>query len=255
MILEREEYYLKISGDCHSAFILARDHKVMIHLILVGTEDPGNVGAIARLMANFSQEHLLFIEPQCNPLHLDAIKRAKHAKHLIEKAPLVEKTVLEQFDLLIGTTAKIDSNANVRRTAHTVEEAMKKVAGLRQHVGILFGPESIGLTNEYLDRCDMLMHIPTSAEYPSLNLSHAVGVVLYELSRQRPLDTLVDLCDAQTKQHLLECITRCFKAVDTTRTPEYQQLAWKRILGSSLLTKKEAEMLFGFFRSIEAYKR
>jgi tRNA/rRNA methyltransferase len=223
----------------------------MIHLILVGTEDPGNVGAIARLMANFGHEHLLFIEPQCNPLHLDAMKRAKHAKHLIEKAPLVEKSVLDQFDLLIGTTAKIDSNANVRRTALDVEQTVAKIRGQKEHIGILFGPESTGLTNEYLDRCDMLMHIPTQEAYPSLNLSHAVGIVLYELSKGTQTESLVELCDATTRAHLLKTICTCFEGLDTSKSLENQHIAWRRILGTSMLTKKEAEMLFGFFRALE----
>ena len=151
----------------------------MLHVILTGTEDPGNVGAIARVMANFGFSHLLFIEPQCNPLDLVAMKRAKHAKDIIEDAPLVTPKVLDQFDLLVGTSAREDKT----RGSLMLPSELREIDHKGKHIGLLFGAESTGLTKEYLDRCHRFVRIPTTEEYASMNLSHAVAILLYELSQ------------------------------------------------------------------------
>ncbi|HIC98797.1 MAG TPA: hypothetical protein EYP08_03910, partial [Pyrodictiaceae archaeon] len=56
-----------------------------------------------------------------------------------------------------------------------------EIAKLYSRVAVVFGRESTGLTREELRMCDVLVHIPANPEYPVLNLSQSIAVVLYEL--------------------------------------------------------------------------
>ena len=64
---------------------------------LLNVEHPGNLGAVARAMKNFSCENLLLIEPKCRIDDLDAQKRAKWANDVLEKAQQASIEILESF--------------------------------------------------------------------------------------------------------------------------------------------------------------
>ena len=70
----------------------------------------------------------------------------------------------------------------MRMPFYSPKELRERIKDVDGRISILFGRENWGLNNEEVKRSDMICTIPTSAEYPILNLSHAVGVVCYELS-------------------------------------------------------------------------
>lgn len=224
----------------------------MLHVILVGTEDPGNIGAIARLMANFGVSNLLLIDPSANALDIEAIRRAKHAKEILEKAPLVTKEVLSQFDLLIGTSGVRGTETNFKRLPISARACAEKIASLegKHHVGLVFGSESKGLSNEILAACDLTVGIPTKEEYPSMNLSHAVAIVLYECHLATRKNTPLPSLEAKQKQAFLYLIESCAKKSGYLETQNLL-VAMKHLLATSQITEKELNSMFGFLRSIE----
>ena len=225
----------------------------MITIILYGTEDPGNIGAVCRLMNNFEVDNLLLIKPSCEPMHMDAIKRAKHGKRILENAHLVEESVLDQFQILVGTSARDGDKNNVRRVADTPRECMEKLLpkNSANHIGIIFGPESTGLPNHIIDKCDQLVRVPTNIKHSSLNLSHAVGTLLYESYIQQQPEKELNMCNPEIKHKILGVVATI---LDTKKIPQStkdrQVVFWRRILGSSVLSQKEAEMLFGFLNNV-----
>lgn len=156
-----------------------------VRFVLVETSHPGNIGSTARAMKNMSLEQLVLVNPKQFPC-AEATSRASGADDILMNAT-VARTVdeaLEGCSLVIGTTARPRSmylpELDPRECARRIVDESS-----RGEVAVLFGREDSGLSNEELDRCNLLMRIPTSQEYSSLNLGAAVQVLAYELMMQR----------------------------------------------------------------------
>jgi len=152
----------------------------MIHIILMEPENPGNLGAIARVMKNFGFMSLILINPK---LEVDetARCRAKHAQDILDNAKIKDVSYLKKMDLLVGTTAKVGTDYNIPRSPLSPKDLAAKV-NPKQKIGLLIGREGIGLTNEEIMMCDFTVTIPANPDYPTLNISHALAILLYELS-------------------------------------------------------------------------
>jgi tRNA/rRNA methyltransferase len=144
-----------------------------------------NIGAAARAIKTMGFDQLFLINPKA--VHLD--KKAKILAHgstdILEKATLFDSldAAKKQIDFLIGTTANNDRTA--KNDFHNVKE-IKQIITAKENsihsIGILFGSEESGLSNEDLKKCDIITSIPIKQAYPSLNLAQAVMIVAYELS-------------------------------------------------------------------------
>ncbi len=142
----------------------------------------GNIGSVARCMSNFGVRELILVNP-CE-LADDAYRFAKHGRHIIEKAKTVKtfEEALDGLDLVIGTSGKPTENQKkFLRHPLTPAEFADHIGRKKGRVGIVFGRESQGLSNEELAKCDMLVTIPTADINPIMNISHAATVILYEL--------------------------------------------------------------------------
>lgn len=231
-------------------------------VVLLGVEHPGNLGAVARAMKNFGVHDLVLIDPKCAADHVDAKNRAKWANDFLERARIAGTDILQEFDLVVGTTGKLGDDYNLPRTPLTpsqLAERLRDVDGASR-VAVLFGRESDGLMNAELDLCDFTVTIPTADAYPSLNLSHAVAVVLYALTADRNAAALTarfPLVRAPEKRQLQKMIAETLDSLpfSTEEKRETQDVLWQRLVGKSLLTQREAMALMGFFRKVEAKKR
>lgn len=154
-----------------------------VRFVLVEPAQPGNIGGAARAIKNMGFSDLVLVKPQIFPSDR-ARWRAAGAGDVLEKARVVDTFVeaIADCHLAVGTSARerripwplIDP----RRCGN--ELASEAVRG---KVALVFGREDSGLTNDELQRCQMHVHIPTSPEYSSLNLSAAVQVLAYEMRR------------------------------------------------------------------------
>lgn len=231
----------------------------MAHLtvVLLGVEHPGNLGAVARAMKNFGVTELVLVDPKCSPSHVEAKNRAKWANDILETSRTEPAAVLDTFDIVVGTTGKMSDDYNLPRTPLTPAQLAEKLSSVDgdAKVALVFGRESDGLFNEELVKCDFTVTIPTSAEYPSLNLSHAVAVVLYQLTADQNAAHVAErfpLVRAAEKRQLKRMIDETLASVHFT-TPdkrETQQVLWNRLVGKSMLTQREAMALMGFFRKV-----
>ncbi len=154
-------------------------------IVLVNPHYGGNAGRVLRLCKNFNiVNKLVLVNPLFDLNDLDFIKGCASAKKYINDLIRIENDLsfLKDYSLIIGTSCKYKekyySKANI-----DLESFVKKFSnkGFPKKTSILFGREPSGLTREELKLCDMILYIPTSTEYPSLNLSMAVGIVLYRL--------------------------------------------------------------------------
>jgi TrmH family RNA methyltransferase len=228
-------------------------------VVLVEPREGGNVGAVARIMANLGFEDLVLVEP--GPLE-GAYRRAMHGRFVLKKANTAPdlQTATKGADLIVGTTAipSVKEEA-FHRHAMPPWDLAERVQEVDGTVALLFGREDFGLYNEELDRVDALVHIPSRSEYPVLNLSHAVGIVLYELFKGQegpPVDALRVASGAEKER-----LYRSFREfLHVTRYPAHKHrrtsVMFRRLLGRATPSKWEFHALMGVFQGgIKAIKR
>ena len=154
-----------------------------IRIVLVETSHPGNIGAVARALKNMGLQELVLVRPKLFP-HPEASARASSAVELLASARVEDDlaAALHGCGLVLATTSRErDQNfrvIDVRAAAHRAVEAAEQST-----VGIMFGSERTGLTNEELRYAHALLRIPANPDYPSLNIAMAVQIVSYEILR------------------------------------------------------------------------
>ena len=221
---------------------------VDVRIVLVGSKFEGNVGAVARSMANFDFRELYLVNP-CD-LGEDAFRRAKAGNPILDSAKHVtsiEEAIKDCF-LVVGTsgiTAAGDNN-NYTRVPMPVTEFAERVKGYDEKMAILFGPEDTGLFQHELELCDLLVTVPTSEIHPILNLSHAATIVMYELfgsELPQPVPA-----DEKEKELMFEFFENLLDAVDY---PEHRRegtiVMFRRMMGRSVPTKWEYYTIMGVF--------
>lgn len=159
--------------------------KNKIHIILVNTQLPENLGATSRAMLNFGFEELRVVTP-CFSLEHEKILPLSAGSELvikrIKKFENFESSITDLNYVLACTARKRSSN----KISFGIEEStieVKKMLETNNKIGVVFGPESSGLTNEHLSLVDAILKIETNPKFSSLNLSHAVMIVCYEFSK------------------------------------------------------------------------
>jgi|GEM_PF-1140883 len=164
----------------------------LIHLILVRPQEGRNLGAIARASANMGVDGKICVVGNEFILNKESWRVAKHAQdrlHQILHFPTLE-AALDLFrkepTLSLAATARVGSagRPHPMPISEAVPKAMEKLSqGQTASIVWVFGPEADGLNNAEVAQCDWIVHIPSSQNYRSLNLSHAVMLFCYEASR------------------------------------------------------------------------
>lgn len=162
-----------------------------LHVVLVGTQHPGNLGAVCRSLLNHGFDSLRLVQPQCHPDDVEARNRAKHAGRVLDACQIyntLEDAILD-CSLVVGTSGKREIGDKTQKRHFMYPwEFVDRISATQQSVALVFGEEGKGLSTEDLLRCDYLVTLPTWEGYPITNLSHAVHTLTYELHRQRVLD-------------------------------------------------------------------
>lgn len=224
-----------------------------MRIILVRPQEPGNIGSAARVMKNFGLSELVLVAPQCE-LSKEAFYMATHAKDIVASAQVVAET----REAVAGCTFVLGTSARERRSeaydVFTPRDAARQLS--REGLGIMFGPEAAGLSNEDLDYCQAFVKIPTSA-FSSLNLAQAVNLIAYEffvsqvdegVSRQPPdLAPREDL--ERLYEHFLE-VALHIGYTDAQRLAQTEHM-YRRIFDRARLTSREVTALHGLWRQVK----
>jgi tRNA/rRNA methyltransferase len=222
-----------------------------IDIVLVAPIYEGNVGFCARVMKNFGFDRLVLIDP-CT-LGDEAKARASHAQDILAAAETCSiDDVFARSNMVVATTGTVSKSVchAMRMPFFSPKELRERVKDAGGRISILFGRENWGLNNEEVKRSDMICTIPTTEEYPILNLSHAVGVICYELA-DLPLPAY-RLASPTDMGYLYSHIDRY---LDIIHHPAFKRentmILIRRILGRANLTSREASTLHGLLRRSE----
>lgn len=222
-----------------------------VQVVLIGPLYQGNVGSVARVMKNFGFSRLALVDP-C-PLGADARAMASHAVDVLEGARTVAlEDVVGESALVVATTGAVAQSvcSPIRMPYFTPREFRSLVADVEGTVSILFGRENDGLSNQELARAGVICTIPTSPAYPILNLSHAVGIVCYELAG------LERGGYALASPFEMECLyDHLDRFLDRIEHPAHKRhvtlLLARRVLSRAKPTVREASTLHGLLRRTE----
>jgi len=160
--------------------------KQNLRVVMVETRNPLNIGASARAMANFGFTRLRVVKP-----YDVAFREARSA---VGAAPLLQSAedfasvadAIADCSLVVGTTSvgHRELQHPIKRLEYAARLILRRLAAdPAAPVGLLFGSEKFGLSNDDLSHCHWLLRIPTVDANLSMNLGQAVALCLYELAR------------------------------------------------------------------------
>lgn len=159
----------------------ARGPLSRIRVVLSRPSHPGNIGAAARALKTMGIAQLRLVRPRRFP-DPEARAMASGALDILQLA----RVCADLDEALAGTTFSVALSARPRELSHPPLDARAAAreiveAARAGEVAIVFGNETVGLTNKEIMRCTRLARIPASEAYTSLNLAQAVQVMAYEL--------------------------------------------------------------------------
>jgi len=220
----------------------------MITPVLVEPKYQGNIGACARAAKNFGFEEMALVGGP--KIGSEAKKYSMHALDVLEKAKRYSSfdEMLAEFDYAVACTGiKAGHDENFARLGCTPEELKQKLALVKGKIAVVFGREDIGLTNEEIAKCDLAVTIPTNERCPSMNLSHALAVVLYELTGIGK--GKIRLATRKETGRVDEGFGQLIDGTDLQKK-ETVKLIIRRIMARAVLSGREAHTMIGFLNTI-----
>jgi len=199
-------------------------------------------------MANFDFNNLYLV----NPCELDdeCYSRAMHAHKIIDDAKTFNsfKDAVTNIDYLVATSS-IESKNDKRhlRNAVSLENLTEKFFEIDGNIGFVFGREDYGLYNAEIAACDIMLIIPTSESYLSLNLSHAVALVLYSLYVKKKAEPEQKrIIGKIEKEKLYTFFSELLNEINYPQhKKENTEIMFNRIMGRAMPSKWEYHTLMG----------
>lgn len=227
-----------------------------ITVVLVEPINPGNVGFVARILANFGVQSLRIVGDDPRDESSARIFSVR-AVDILESASIHSDlgSALSGMHASWAATARVGRNHSVTRAVVPLEDLPDPLS-LDGQVALVFGREDAGLTNDEVSLCDLVFTIPVSKGYPSMNLSHAVAVSLYELFRKFALEEPPDPTEAKpATREEREIVYRFFdEVVDEIDIKDYRRpiakQVFRNLLGRAYMTGREVSTLTGVVRKI-----
>jgi len=222
-----------------------------LHDLTVAMVEPKrglNVGYVARTMKNFGLFKMLIVG--LNEVPSSAFRFASHGSDIVRNVRLVDFDFIKRnYDLVIGTTAIASKRGrNPTRKAITIEQLASLGLDPAKSI-IVLGRDTTGLNNEELLSCDVVVHIPTGTTYETLNISHALSIMLYVMSsmNKRPAPPLNRKYVELAESYFVEMLA-------LGDYPYHKRLRAvkliKKVLIKSGLDDDEATTIIGVFRKM-----
>ena len=162
--------------------------KNKIGFILVKPQIGENIGACARSLKNFGFSKLHIISPKQSWPNNKTKATSVGAYDVIKKAKIYDNTydAISDFDILVSLSAR---KRNINKKHISIDQFLKMIKlKTNARFGLMFGPEASGLSNEDLSFSNYVLQIPTSKKFKSLNLSHSLTIICYELFKLKNLE-------------------------------------------------------------------
>ena len=227
--------------------------------ILVNPQLGENIGSCARALKNFGFSDLNIVKPRDGWPNTKARMTSVGAYDLIKSAKLFDTVDLavKKFDIVLATSARRRDIQKKHISLSNFSNFLKKYN--KTNVGIMFGPEASGLSNHDLSLANFIIQVPTANKLTSLNLSHAVIVVCYEifksthLKKEKKVKILNKLASKKSIQNMIIFLEKLLDQKKFFKPPEKKKsmiLNINNIFGRLELSDKEMRILFSIFSAL-----
>ena len=227
-----------------------------IAIVLARPKYAGNVGSVARAMKNMGLSRLIVAGVEPFPTEAMKMMSTHFAADIIdcmEYFPALEDA-LADFQYIVGTTARLGS---ARGPVVSPREMAERLVDISQEnrVALVFGSEDKGLTNDELRYCHGLITIPVSERMKSLNLSHAVMIVCYEIflaGTAKKTSFTPKLASSAEIEGMYGQIKDVLMEVGflNPQNPEYFMTHIRRLLSRTHLFSRDVKIIRGICRQV-----
>ena len=232
-----------------------------ISIVLYKPKYAGNIGSVARAAKNMGISNVIVVgkvdydreEMQQRSTHLaaDVLDKIRYFERIDE--------ALGEFNYIVGTTARL---GKARGPFISPRAAALDIIDISQKnkVALLFGPEDTGLANDELRLCHSVVTIPTSREFTSLNLSHAVMVMCYEIfiassAANAVKEAAPKLARSSELEGMYGQIKTLLADIEflNPENPDYWMMHVRRFFGRASLLSREVKIIRGICRQLAWY--
>ena len=223
-------------------------------LILVETSNAGNLGAAMRVAANFAVPRLELVRCGVDPQDPEVLSWACGGEQHLQVAHHDHLThAAASYRTLVGTASARGRDC---QPTNTPDEAVEKICarGLGS-TALVFGNESRGLSRQDLDHCDLTLRVTTNPDFPVLNVTQAVAILLSYISLQVELlaPTGPEPAAQEQVNGLMDHLQSSLAGIGFLDPVNPNRILRKlrRLFGRAGITKNEVEILRGICRQME----
>ena len=149
--------------------------------ILIKPQIGENTGACARSLKNFGFTKLNIVSPKHSWPNTKAKATSVGAYDILKKAKIYNNVseAINEFDIVFSLSSR---TRDINKKHITINQFLKIIDQKKNiKYGLMFGPEASGLSNKDLSFSNYVLEIPTSKKFKSLNLSHSLTIICYEI--------------------------------------------------------------------------
>ena len=233
-----------------------------VRVVLVETQGDANIGAVARAIACFGARSLYLVQPQA-PVHETSYFWACHGREVLENRIVTDSLAeaLRGVTLAIGTSARHGCRRHRMVTPKQLsEEVLPQFPS--GEIALVFGNEESGLSNDHLKLCHRITKIATDPVHSSLNLSHTVSILLYEILGRENITSVggkpKEISSPKQRQRLVEEVgvflgERGYPSHNATLPEELIKLS--DLVERSNIENWEVRFLLGMVRHLRNYEK
>ena len=225
-----------------------------VSIILVAPQMGENIGATARAMKNFGLADLRIVNPRDGWPNDKAIAMSVGARDLIERAQIFNSITeaIKDLEYVYATTA---TPRNMNKSYVLAEDLATDLSN-RSNVGIMFGMESTGLSNEDIVLANKIVTIETVPDFSSLNIAHAVAVLCYQIFGKEKIENnlQIELATHEDLNHFYDNLfgqlenTNFFKSAE--KRPGIEQKIRNIFTRIDQLSTAEIQTLHGIIKAL-----
>ena len=234
-----------------------------IHFILVRPQMGENIGFVARAIKNFNITKLRIVDPKCNWPSQKALATSVGANDVLKSSKIynsVNKSIAD-LRVVFASTSRI---RKVNKKIISILDLRKKIKK-KQKIGIMFGPEDSGLSNDELNCANYLVKIPTNRKFSSLNLSHSAIIFCFQLfqhfSNKKVIYNSTYKSSIATKSQVIKFLNFIIKRLDKKGflQPDQKRRSMLRNINNIFhrmnLSEQEIRILLGIFSNLNEFNK
>ena len=227
--------------------------------LLVNPQLPENIGFCARAIKNFGFKRLDVINPKEKWPNKKALATSVGAKDILKKTKIFPsiKDATKNYDIIYASSARKRDINKKHLSFKKFIESIKK--NKNKKIGIIFGPEASGLSNEDIVNCNYIFKIPVNKKFESINLSHSLIIVCYEIFRSfktsyfnkgKELNNIINKKKLNNLMHFVENRLEKKGFFQPSEKRKTMLINLRNIFGRTELSYKELRILSSIFSKL-----